>query len=198
MTTPRQRRHETTKREILDAAWTQAESVGVAGISLRETAKAVGLSAPSLYTYFESKDAIYDAMFIEAYEALRDFNREVVEATEGLDRVDALTEALERFVGFCQRSPARYTLMFTRPVPGWEPSPEAYAVSIRSYEEMASALSRFGIEGPEALDLYTAIAAGIAAQQMANDPAGDRWARLAHDAMEMLVHHVDQAERGAP
>ena len=68
MTTARSRRHEATRREILDAAWAQAEELGIAAISLREVAAAVGMRAPSLYTYFASKDAIYDAMFAEGYE----------------------------------------------------------------------------------------------------------------------------------
>lgn len=196
MVTAQKRRHNATRQEILDAAWAQAEESGVAGISLRELAAAVGMRAPSLYTYFASKDAIYDAMFTEAYEALSRFSNEIVVEATGLDRVDALALAAERFVRFCQDSPARYQLMFTRAVPGWEPAPEAYAVSVRSYTEMAEVLAGFGIMSQEALDLYTAVSAGLAAQQMANDPAGDRWRRLARSSMEMLVEHLDRTERG--
>ena len=192
MLPPRTRRHNTTRQEILDAAWAQAEESGVAGISLRELAAAVGMRAPSLYTYFESKDAIYDAMFTEAYEALSRFSDEITASVGDADRVDALGIAVDRFIQFCQESPARYQLMFTRVVPGWEPSPDAYAVSVRSYEEMAVALAGLGIVGQEALDLYTAVSAGLAAQQMANDPTGDRWRRLAHSSMEMLVDHLDR------
>ena len=192
MTTARARRHDATRQEILDAAWAQAEEAGVAGISLRSLAAAVGMQAPSLYTYFESKDAIYDAMFADSYEALSRFSEEITVEVTDLGRVDALTMAIDRFIGFCQQSPARYQLMFTRAVPGWEPSPDAYAVSVRSYAEMAEALASLGIVGEEALDLYTAVSAGLAAQQMANDPAGDRWRRLARSAMEMLVEHLDR------
>lgn len=192
MTTARARRHDATRQEILDAAWAQAEEAGVAGISLRALAAAVGMQAPSLYTYFASKDAIYDAMFTEAYEALSRFSEEITAEVTDLGRVDALATVIDRFIGFCQQSPARYQLMFTRAVPGWEPSPDAYAVSVRSYAEMAEGLASLGVVGEEALDLYTAVSAGLAAQQMANDPAGDRWRRLARSAMEMLVEHLDR------
>ncbi len=192
MTTARARRHDATRQEILDAAWAQAEATGVAGISLRALAAAVGMQAPSLYTYFDSKDAIYDAMFAEAYEALSRLSEEITDEVTDLGRVDALTRVIDRFIGFCQQSPARYQLMFTRAVPGWEPSPDAYAVSVRSYAQMAEGLATLGIAGDEALDLYTAVSAGLAAQQMANDPAGDRWRRLARSAMEMLVEHLDR------
>ena len=43
---------------------------GLAGLSLRELAKRVGMQAPSLYAYFGSKAAIYDAMFVEGCEEL--------------------------------------------------------------------------------------------------------------------------------
>ena len=77
-TTRRDIRRETTRRAIVAAAWEHAERAGVAGISLRELAADVGMRAPSLYTYFPSKDAIYDAMFAEGYQALDAFRGEIV------------------------------------------------------------------------------------------------------------------------
>ena len=44
------------------------------------------------------------------------------------------------------------------------------------------------------MDLYTAVLAGLAAQQMANDPQGDRWRLLSRDAMEMLIEHIDRGK----
>ena len=49
--------------EILEAAWSLARSEGLISFSLRDLAAKVGMQAPSLYQYFPSKDAIYDAMF---------------------------------------------------------------------------------------------------------------------------------------
>jgi len=195
VSTRRAHRHETTRREILDAAWTRAEEVGIAGISLRDLAEAVGMRAPSLYTYFPGKDSIYDAMFAEGYTELTAHYDRWEEDLEGRERAAALTAAVEQFIEFCQASPARYQLMFTRAVPGWEPSPEAYAASEASYRRSAESLADLGIEGREALDLFTAITAGLAAQQMANDPGGDRWRSLAGEAVDLLLEHIDE-ERG--
>ena len=195
MTDPKTRRHEATRREILDTAWAQAEEVGIAAISLRDLAAAVGMRAPSLYTYFASKDAIYDAMFAEGYDELTSHMAGIVAGVSDLEPVDALTVAVEEFISFCQASPARYQLMFTRAVPGWEPSPEAYAVSVASYEQSAAALAGIGVDTEESRDLYIAISAGLAAQQMANEPAGNRWRRLARNAMEMLVEHQQKGDQ---
>ena len=43
---------------LVDAAWKQARADGLAALSLRDLARAVGLQAPSLYSYFDSKNAI--------------------------------------------------------------------------------------------------------------------------------------------
>src|SRR3954467_9944716 len=61
----RAERREATKAEILDAAWELVRAEGLAALSLRDLARKVGMQAPSLYSYFDSKHAIYDAMFLQ-------------------------------------------------------------------------------------------------------------------------------------
>jgi AcrR family transcriptional regulator len=63
-------RHAATKREILDAAWRLARERGLGGWSLRDVADAVGMRAPSLYVYFASKNALFDAMFADGNQQL--------------------------------------------------------------------------------------------------------------------------------
>ena len=187
---PRQRRHEETRREILDAAWRLAEASGIAGLSFREVARAVGMRAPSLYTYFDSKDALFDAMFAEGYLQLGEAATDWVADAEDAEPADALGTVIGHWIRFCQTSLARYQLMFTRAIPGWQPTEAAYAVSRQEYERMAEALVGLGITSVEDLDLYTALASGLAAQQIANDPTGDRWVRLAPAAARMLLDDI--------
>ncbi len=68
----RRLRHEATKEEILEAAWGLARTRGLTGFSLRDLAAAVRMRHQSLYTYFASKQAIYDAMFAQGMRALVD------------------------------------------------------------------------------------------------------------------------------
>src|SRR6201986_3543273 len=65
----RAERHEAIRREILDAAWDAAHETSIAGLTLRDIAIRVGMQQPSLYSHFASKQAIYDAMFQQAWEA---------------------------------------------------------------------------------------------------------------------------------
>jgi AcrR family transcriptional regulator len=186
------RRHAETRSQVLAAAWDLAERRGIASLSLRELASDVGMRAPSLYTYFDSKNAIFDAMFAQGYRELDALYADLPLGAD--DPVATLTTAQKRFLRFCQQSVPRYQLMFTRVVPDWEPSPEAYAVSVQSYERMRAGLGALGIKGRRALDLWTAISAGLAAQQLANDPAGDRWIRVSRDAVRMFIEHGGRAK----
>jgi AcrR family transcriptional regulator len=189
----RERRRGQTRAEILEAAWRLSERDGIAGLSLRELASEVGMRAPSLYTYFASKAAIYDEMFAAGYRELDAMEADL--EVDPDDPVGTLAASIEAFVDFCCASVARFQLMFTRAVPGWEPSPEAYAVSVASYERSVEEFRRLGIDDQRHFDLLTALISGLASQQLANDPDGDRWRRLSREAAEMYVKHVTPERR---
>lgn len=191
----RAQRHNDAKGEILEAAWILADRDGIAGLSLRELASTVGMRPPSLYTYFESKDALYDALYVDA-------NRQLMERLAGFtaegepddDPVAHLVRGVETWISFCQESIARYQILYTKAVPGWTPAPAAYAVAVEAYEQAARAAAAAGIIETEDLDMYTAITGGLAAQQMANDPTGDRWRRLAERSIRMLLADIRKAQ----
>lgn len=186
----RARRHQQTRREVLDASWALAEQHGIAGLSLRQVAKSVGMQAPSLYTYFDSKDALFDAMFVEGYHQLGAATDHWTQAIEGLEPTDALALVMERWIRFCQASLARYQLLFTRAIPGWEPSVDAYTAATDEFARMATTLASLGLVGEENHDLFTALSSGLAAQQLANDPDGDRWASLTPAVARMMINHA--------
>src|SRR5918996_1669782 len=62
----RQRNREEVRQAILEASRDVMREQGVAALSLREVARRVHMQAPSLYTYFSSKMALYDALFLMA------------------------------------------------------------------------------------------------------------------------------------
>jgi AcrR family transcriptional regulator len=187
----RSRRRDQTRQEILEAAWQLAERDGIAGLSLRDLAAEVGMRAPSLYTYYPSKAAIYDAMFAAGYRQLDELTAKIV--VDGSDAEGTIAGQIEAFVTFCQASIPRYQLLFTRAVPDWAPSAEAYAVSVASFERMTRQLTALGIDDPRDVDLLTALTSGLAAQQLANDPDGVRWRELSADAARMYLAHVRRA-----
>ncbi|GIH75063.1 TetR/AcrR family transcriptional regulator [Planobispora longispora] len=182
-------RHQSTKAEILGVAWEIARAEGLAGLTLRDVAHRVGMRPPSLYSYFASKDAVYDAMFAQGSREFLEWQAKV-ELTG--DTLTDLKLIARYFVDFCTENPTRYQLLFQRTVPGFEPSAESFAVSVEGLEELRRTLAGIGITGPEALDLLTALVTGLTDQQISNDPGGDRWIRLIDQAMEMYFAHVSK------
>jgi AcrR family transcriptional regulator len=169
----RAERREATRREILDAAWEIARRDGLSAVTLREVAGRIGMRSPSLYTHFDSKNAIYDAMFAQSWDELG----AAFDAMEPLPAAHrrALLAVAETFFDFAVADLARYQLMNQRTIPGFRPSDEAYARSLAVYERMRAALRECGVRAEADLDLWTGMQAGFVDQQLANDPGGIRW-----------------------
>lgn len=182
------RRHESTKVEVIAAAWQLAEEAGIGGISLRDLAARVGLRAPSLYEYFPSKLAIYDAMYADGWTRFQ-------ELMVSLPRHRDLRPQLSHWFGVLARHwvshPAQFSLMCQRPVPGFEPSVEAYAIATAVVEYAASELARHGVTDPRAVELLMALQTGLVAQQIANEPGGERWVSLCDEAIDMFLQWTD-------
>lgn len=142
----RTERHEGTKAEILDAAWEIARANGLAGLTLRDVARKVGMRPPSVYSYFASKNAIYDAMYAQG---CREFLRRMSRLDVTGDPLRDLTTGARVFIEFCVEDPARYQLMFQRTVPGFEPSAESYALALQALESTRVALMRIGVTSPK-------------------------------------------------
>jgi AcrR family transcriptional regulator len=183
----RRDRHEATKREILDTAWLMVRDDGLAGLSLRALAHAVHMEPQSLYTYFASKNALYDRMFADGNQQLAD---RFATADIPAEARGALRAVAEVFTDFAVQDQARYQLMFVRTVPGFQPSAESYAIAVEVLEGVRVILRRAGLHHDADFDLWTALLAGLATQQLANEPGGDRYLRLIDEAVTMFADHV--------
>src|SRR6201996_6992752 len=121
----RARRREQTRGEILDRALEIMAEDGVAGLTMTRLARAMGIQPPSLYKYYPSLLAVYDALFrrgqLANLEALREGLRG---RSPGLD---AAASALEAAGRWAVANPVLAQLLFWRPVPGYRPSDEAFA-----------------------------------------------------------------------
>jgi len=182
----RTERRSATQAEILEAAWGLCAANGLASLSLRDLARQIGLKAPSLYSYFESKNAIYDAMFAQGCQQLLDERPAHIPS----DLLDGVRVIMRYFVSFCVAAPVRYQLLFQRTIPGFVPSAETFAISQNAMRLTRDWFAEHDLDRPEIVDLFTAVGSGIAAQQNSNEPGGDRWTRLVDDAALMFVRHI--------
>ena len=182
-------RREATRAEILEAAWTLAQDKGLTELTLRDVALAIGMQAPSLYSYFPSKLAIYDAMFGQAWVQYSEALAEVELALPRSGRA-AMKMVAHLFFDFAIASPARHQLMNERVISGFVPSPESYAPAVDVLERTRAHLRRYGVDNDGDVDLLIALIGGLINAQLANDPGGDRWERLLDKAIDMFADHV--------
>jgi AcrR family transcriptional regulator len=187
-----------TRREIVDAAWQVARDKGLAQVTLRDVADLVGMRVPSLYTHFPSKNAIYDAMFGDAWTQYLEHSK-AVEADEPPTSRAAMRFYARVFFDFATAFPARHQLMNLRTIPDFTPSPEAYAPAVAVMEDFTARMARHGVRRSADIDLFVAIVSGLVDCQLANDPGGTRWSGLLDRAIDMYADNVGiTSERTRP
>lgn len=180
----REARRENARAAVLTAAWELARADGLAALSLRELARRAGITTPTVYAYFESKNAILDAMFAQAAQEFVELKASLPQTDD--PEQDLLTEA-RAFVTFCVSDVPRYQLLFQHAVPGFKPSAESYELAVKALDVTRELLARNGVHDPRHLDILTAVTTGLVDQQVSNDPGGDRWTRLVEDVIRMFL-----------
>jgi AcrR family transcriptional regulator len=172
----RARRRQETIEEILRIARAVMTEEGVNGLSLAEVARRLGVQPPSLYKYFPSLMAIYDALFRQGQmDNLTEMRKGMAGAEPGLPALIAGLEASGRWA-LANRAVAE--LLFWRPVPSFHPSEEAFAPSREMVELQRHALGdavAAGQLGPEAnsgeaVYLVSTLITGVLSQAFANEP----------------------------
>ncbi len=212
----RQRNREEVQRAILNAARQVMREHGVAALSLREVARRVKMQAPSLYTYYPSKMALYDALFLEGIRTYAEYRQNAMK--EHPSFWDTLREWSEVYMGFAREHPELYQLCFERPVPQLVPSERSMEESHRllagSEDLLAQAIAggELSIDIPtnQARDLIIAMIHGLTSQHMANEPdlpvGSGRYGALIPAAVALFrgaweprqPTETDQGDRGGP
>jgi len=180
-------RREQKVATIVARAWELARAEGFRGLSLRALASRVGIRQPSLYEYFDSKDALYDAMFADANAQLR---AHLDAVTLPAHPRRALKAVMDAFTTFALEDEVRAQLLFQRPIPGFVPSPESYDRAQQVLGRVVTLLAAAGLTHPDDVDCFVAMIGGLIDVQMANDPGGNRWIRHLD---RMIDLHLDNA-----
>ena len=172
----RARRRQETMEEILDIAEDVMGEEGVNGLTLAEVARRLGVQPPSLYKYFDSLMAVYDALFRRGQAAHLQAMRTAMErAPRGLGALQAGLAASGRW---CLANRALAQLLFWRPVPRFEPSAESMAPSLEMVELQRAALADAvaagelggGADSDEAVFAVSILVSGAIGQAIANEP----------------------------
>jgi AcrR family transcriptional regulator len=203
----KRRQHEEMVEDILTIARDMMRADGVAALNFNGIARQLGMRPPSLYTYFPSKDAIYDELFRRGFLAFGDYMDARVEL-EGPPAV-CIRSAFRAYMGFGQENPDLFQLMFQRPIPGFTPSDASMDVSLNRLAlagaQIAQILGRSGVpeSAPieETRDLLIAMMHGLTELHLANDPdapVGEgRFGMLIDQAVDLFVRAWSADARSA-
>lgn len=176
MPTRIERRRAAVRDEALDHALALVTADGVGALTVSEVARRMGIRGPSLYKYFPSRHAMYDALFARGLGAQQAAVRAAVEGLPpGLPRLRAGARAVVRWA---VENPALAQLLHWRPVPGFEPSPAVFAPAV---DEMTDVRAEFteavrrgqlapAADSDDTVRLWTVVLGGLISQQLANQP----------------------------
>jgi AcrR family transcriptional regulator len=173
---PQQRRLR-NRQEVIDAILAAAREImrrdGVAALNLHEVARIVGMQTPSLYKYFPSKFALYDALFRMGVRFFLEQDLSIWNGTPpGWERIQVWFEAR---LALAQQHPDLYRLAVDpTAVPGFVPSEEGRQETRRLVAAATQAIKEVieaGVMAPpmpldQALDLLLVIRRGIIAEHL--------------------------------
>lgn len=98
------------KREMLERARKIYRDEGVEALSMRRLAQELGISTMAIYSYFESKKALLDGLWIEVFEALTD---ELLDASKDQRAPRKVLEAHTRcLLDFWERHPEQFRMIY--------------------------------------------------------------------------------------
>lgn len=193
----RQRNREEIIEDILQIARDMMQADGAASLSFNAIARELGIKPPSLYTYFDSKHAIYDALFQRGWE-LFITQMDAAAMREGTVH-EKITRLFAVYMRFAQENPDYYQIMLQRPVPDFVPSEESLKLSFEGLNKYTDYLRDVlqsegidpGIPYEQARDIIIALMHGLTEQHLANDPdlpVGEgRYGGLIHQSVDVLL-----------
>ncbi|MEM8534372.1 MAG: TetR/AcrR family transcriptional regulator [Chloroflexota bacterium] len=135
---PRPRRDDIVQQRIAEikrAAYQQLVEKGTAGLSLRATARSLGIAPNSIYNYFPNLNNLITALIVDAFASL-------AEAVEKAGNSSSCNNHLERFIKVLQHyriwalsHAIEYQLIYGNPIPGYEaPANITEPLTIRSFQ----------------------------------------------------------------
>jgi AcrR family transcriptional regulator len=192
------RRH--NREEVIHAILETSRAIirerGAAGLNLNEVARQLKMKPPSLYEYFPSKMAIYDALFRQGIGLFR--QRMEQNPSENVSLWDRVRLTMETYLTFASENPELYQIIFERPIPGFIPSEEGMRECLAALAYLNDGLSQAMEAGTiktdvtleQAYSLVGALMHGLTALHIANEPqlpvGSGRFGSLIPAAVEVL------------
>lgn len=106
----KEREKQARRAQIITAARRIAEQEGWASVTIRRLSDEISYSQPVLYSHFESRDAILDAVAIEGFQEIGLVLEKARKPSKRGNTIEAVANA---YLEFAATSPALYDVMFS-------------------------------------------------------------------------------------
>ena len=121
------------RTKILNAASALFLEGGGDALSVRAISKRAGLSTIGIYSHFQGKQGILDALYIEGFNLVREA-MDVI--PEGKARKEQVLEACLGYLNVGEKYEAHYRLIFGESDAGYQPSSEAIAARDSAFAKL--------------------------------------------------------------
>lgn len=111
--------NEATSQAIKDTARRLMAEEGTAALSIRGIAKALDMTPPALYHYFDSLDDLITALITDAFNAFADSLEAARDSQPEGDLVGRLKAVLMAYRGWAVQNPVDFQLIYGNPIPGY-------------------------------------------------------------------------------
>lgn len=122
-----------SRTKILNAASQLFLEGGASSLSVRAISKRAGLSTIGIYSHFQGKQGILDALYIEGFNYVRDA---MDVDLDGQDTREKVLQAAAGYIRVGQEHEAHYRLIFGESDAGYEPSKEAIEARDKAFSKL--------------------------------------------------------------
>jgi AcrR family transcriptional regulator len=181
-----------TGDRVVDEAAALADEVGLQGLTLSAIAARVGVAQPSLYKHVSGLPEVRRAL---AVRGVRELRAELLMATAGKARGDALGALADAYRSYAHEHPGLYEASVVAPEPG---DAEHVQASEEILAVVTAVLAGYEIAGDRAVDAIRAIRAALHGYVTLERGGGYRMSRDLDWSYQCLVAVLDNALSGWP
>jgi len=181
-----------SRTRILNAASELFLQGGINALSVRAISAKAGLSTIGIYSHFQGKQGILDALYIEGFSLVSDAMEVAVSGTVTRDNVLA---AAAGYLSVGEQHEAHYRLIFGESDAGYQPSPEAVAASEAAFNKLVDLAGAYLGDAAStaqqrrmALDIWAIVHGYVSISHHAVAAKGWDWKAMALDAVGV---HID-------
>lgn len=138
---------EDVRARVLAGAVKLIEAHGLAALSMREVARAAGVSHQAPYHYFEDREAILAALAGEGFTILTRRLENAAAHAEGTTAAERLAELGTTYIHFACDHPALFRIMFRPDVVRPDRFPTLASCSDRAFQTLPAAIQACIVEG---------------------------------------------------